>query len=187
MFRGPYSPPMSESAQPSPGPNTEDSRRAVRRELRESDWPVTAGDIAGRDGFNYSRRTVQTRLEELEEENEWVEKKKIGGSPSYRAREPETSGRINIRMVKAYLRPLGFKAAFSAGFMGWVSIFSLLATVAIVLLPMNNNWAILTAFMVGCGFTVYILAGMFSAEHTDVFDKYDIMDSFGENREGGER
>lgn len=108
LSRGSYIPNMVESAEPTPGPNTNESKQAVMRALRETTKPaLSAGDVA--EEVDFSRRTVHSRLKELEDVGE-VKSDKIGGnmaywipSPDRMPRRPtETAGGLNKTEARAF-------------------------------------------------------------------------------------
>lgn len=82
---------MSETASPKPGPNPSKSRDAVLAVLQEVDSPpcLSAGDIEDR--VEFSRRTVNNRLDDLREEGV-IETGEVAGSPVYWVDNIESDG-----------------------------------------------------------------------------------------------
>lgn len=73
---------MSKTVNPKPGPNASESRKAVLEVLDEVDEPpcLSAGDVAKQ--VDFSRRTVNSRLNDLEEEGT-IKAGEVAGSPVY--------------------------------------------------------------------------------------------------------
>lgn len=79
---------MDEPAKTTPGPNESESRRAVMQVLREANVPaMTSGMVS--DEVDYSRRTVHSRLTDLQEDK-LVQSAKIGGATAYWIEETPT-------------------------------------------------------------------------------------------------
>ena len=79
-----------------PGPDPSESERAVLATLRESNWPMSVGDVAQETDF--SRQTVYTRLQELDSSGK-VESGKVAGSTAYRTKEERHATPVEVTSV----------------------------------------------------------------------------------------
>lgn len=93
---------MAGVPEPKPGPNKDKSRTAVMETIEDASEPcLSVGMVADR--VKFSRRTVHTRLKELEDEGQ-LTSAEIGGSNAYWISEtdPETDGGLWIMGARGF-------------------------------------------------------------------------------------